>query len=91
MKQRKALSGAPAVEGAEGAAMSLLKERETFVSSEFRFRFEMSFVVQCERNFGYQAIIIIRIGYQNIPVNLDEAQRQIGIHTEYSIMSARSA
>ena len=31
------------------------------------------------------------IGYQNIPVNLDEAQRQIEIHTEYSIMSARSA
>ena len=31
------------------------------------------------------------VGYQNIPVNLDEAQRQIGIHTEYSIMSARSA
>jgi hypothetical protein len=26
-----------------------------------------------------------------IPVNLDEAQKQIGIHTEYSIMSARSA
>ena len=24
-------------------------------------------------------------------MNLDEAQRQIGIHTEYSIMSARSA
>lgn len=35
--------------------------------------------------------IYICIGYQNIPVNLDEAQRQIGIHTEYSIMSARSA
>jgi hypothetical protein len=31
------------------------------------------------------------LGYQNIPVNLAESQRQIGIHTEYSIMSARSA
>ena len=38
-----------------------------------------------------EANLFIRIGYQNIPVNLDEAQRQIGIHTEYSIMSARSA
>jgi hypothetical protein len=26
-----------------------------------------------------------------LSVNLDEAQRQIGLHTEYSIMSARSA
>ena len=34
------------------------------------------------------------LGYQNIPVNLDEALRQIGgylTYTEYSIMSARSA
>ena len=39
----------------------------------------------------YVSKFILCIGYQNIPVNLDEAQRQIGIHTEYSIMSARSA
>ena len=37
----------------------------------------------------FLSLLFVCSGYQNIPVNLDEAQRQIGIHThkitEYSV------